>query len=80
MQHLGAAVSWRPRLRKAYALWLLARLAPSNRVAAQLMNRGLRALDVSARWARGEVTLNHLGRKLIASQFQRRALGDGPAA
>jgi hypothetical protein len=80
MQHLGSAASWRPRLRKAYALWLLARLAPSNRVAAQLMNRGLRALDVSARWARGEVTLNHLGRKLIASQFQRRALGDGPAA
>ncbi len=79
-QHLGAAATWRPRLRSAYALWLLARLAPNNRAAAQLMNRGLRAIDVSTRLARGDVTLNHLGKKLIESQFKRAALPGGPMA
>jgi hypothetical protein len=71
MRHLGAAACWRPRLRKAYALWLLARLAPSDRSATRLLDAMLRAADVSTRLLRGQLSVAALGKKLLKRLRQR---------
>jgi glycosyltransferase involved in cell wall biosynthesis len=78
LRHLGAAASWRPRLRTAYALWLLARLAPSDRWAARLLNGTLRAADVSARLLRGELSPVTAAGKLLSARSRNEA--PAPAA
>ena len=65
MRHLGAAACWQPRLRAAYALWLLARMAPSDRSATRLLNGVLRVADVWTRLLRGQLSPAALGKKIL---------------
>lgn len=79
LQHFSAAARWRPRLRQAYAGWLLARLAPTDRAAALVMQGAARGLDISRRWARGDVTLAQLGGRLWHGPTRPAMVRGGPS-
>jgi glycosyltransferase involved in cell wall biosynthesis len=63
VQHLNAAARWRPRLRQAYPLLALARLSPTDQVAARVMQSWERAVGIAERLQGGHTTMGELGRK-----------------
>jgi len=64
-QHLTHAARWRPHLRRAYGLRLLAQLLPSDRSAAGLVQSSLRLRDLLDRLRSGQTNLGHVSRKLL---------------
>lgn len=63
--HLARASRWKPHLRRAYALRLLARLLPTNGIAAGAVQGTLHAQDLAHRLLIGETSFGDVWRKLV---------------